>query len=74
MVDAFATIDPITLLAKQFCHGEPVAMGLSRMLMPAGFQPGRVVTKGRMPPGGATSGELDAEWIATRPCLAIIST
>jgi hypothetical protein len=33
MVDAFATIDPITLLAKQFCHGEPGAMGLSRMLM-----------------------------------------
>jgi hypothetical protein len=27
------TIDPITLSAKQFCHGEPGAMGLSRMLM-----------------------------------------
>jgi hypothetical protein len=40
MVDAFATIDPITRSAKQFCRGEPGAMGLSRMLMSdAGFQP-----------------------------------
>src|SRR6266511_5298487 len=28
---------------------------------------GLVPSTGRMPPGGATSGELDAEWIATRP-------
>ena len=35
---------------------------------------GLVPSTGRMPPGGATSGELDAVWIATRPCLAIIST
>jgi hypothetical protein len=27
-------IDPISLLAKPFCHGEPGAMGLSRMPWP----------------------------------------
>ena len=35
---------------------------------------GLVPSAGRLPPGGATSGELAAVWIATRPALAIIST
>ena len=30
---------------------------------------GLVPSIGRMPPGGATSRELDAVWIATRPCF-----
>jgi hypothetical protein len=31
MVDALATIDPISLSAKPSCHGAPGATGLSRM-------------------------------------------
>ena len=33
MVDALATDCPISRSAKPFCHGEPSAMGLSRMPM-----------------------------------------
>ena len=33
MVNALATIDPISLSAKPFCHGEPGAIGLSRIPM-----------------------------------------
>ena len=35
---------------------------------------GLVPRIGRMPPGGATSSELEAVWMPTRPALAIIST
>ncbi len=35
---------------------------------------GLVPSTASMPPGGATSRELAAVWIATRPALAIIST
>jgi hypothetical protein len=33
VVDAFTRIDPISLSADAFCHGEPGAIGLSRMPM-----------------------------------------